>query len=135
MKLKLSFLLDSKMPRQSSTTRYTPSKANQTALTPRQPNPYSNVSNPSTHLSVEQPTLGQTLKQGFGFGAGSAIAHRIFGMSPTIIQAPSDKKVEHPCEKELVAFESCMKTRSTDDFCGNEQMSYTQCLHILSKNQ
>ena len=123
------------MPRQSSTTRFTPSKPTQTSLAPRLPNPYSSVANTSSPLTVSQPSFGESLKQGFGFGAGSAIAHRMLGMTPTIIEAPSNKKVEHPCEKELLAFEGCMKTRSSDDFCGNEQMAYTQCLHLIPKHQ
>lgn len=90
-------------------------------------NPYSSVAN-TQPVHIEQPTLGQTLKQGFGFGAGSAIAHRIFGATPTI-QLPSNQKIESPCEKERTAFENCMRTKSSDDFCGNEQISYTQCLH------
>jgi len=82
-----------------------------------------------TRLEFEPPTLGQSLKQGFGFGAGSAIAHRIFGAAPQIVM-PSDKKVESPCEKERTFFENCMKTKSSDDFCGSEQIAYTQCLHL-----
>jgi hypothetical protein len=70
------------------------------------------------------------LKQGFGFGAGSAIAHRMFGAAPTLYQSPSDKKHEEACEKERLAFETCMKTKSADDFCGEQQMGYTQCLHL-----
>lgn len=87
----------------------------------------------TSRVEIEQPTLGQSMKQGFGFGAGSAIAHRIFGASPMIMSqtaAPSDKKNEDPCEKERSAFETCMKTKSADDFCGEQQMSYTQCLRI-----
>jgi hypothetical protein len=85
----------------------------------------------TSRVEIEQPTLGQSMKQGFGFGAGSAIAHRIFGATPTIIPAsPSNKNNEGPCEKERSAFETCMKTKSADDFCGEQQMSYTQCLRI-----
>lgn len=32
------------------------------------------------------PTLGQSIKDGFGFGLGSAIAHRIIGPSPDVVQ-------------------------------------------------
>ena len=91
-------------------------------------NPYSSVGNTQT-VHVEQPTLGQTLKQGFGFGAGSAIAHRIFGATPTII-TPTDKKTELLCEKELIAFQNCMQYKTADEFCGQEQSSYTQCLRL-----
>jgi hypothetical protein len=79
-------------------------------------------------IQSSQPSLAQTIKEGLAFGTGSAIAHRIFNPFPTVVQ--SDKKVESPCEKERFAFETCMKTKSADDFCGNEQISYTQCIHL-----
>ena len=79
-------------------------------------------------VQAHQTSLVQTIKEGLAFGTGSAIAHRIFNPFPTVVQ--SDKKVESPCEKERFAFETCMKTRSADDFCGNEQTSYTQCIQL-----
>ncbi len=91
-------------------------------------NPYSSVG----AMNPSQPTLGQSIKQGLGFGAGSAIAHRLLNPFPTI--ALSDKKESVPCEKERLAFETCMKTKSADDFCGEQQMGYTQCLR-LSKGE
>jgi hypothetical protein len=78
------------------------------------------------------PSFGQTLKEGFALGTGSAIAHRVVSSvlgAPTVtMNSPSEKKIESPCEKERVAFESCMKFKSADDFCGNEQLGYTACL-------
>lgn len=79
-----------------------------------------------TPLTPTQPSLGETLKQGLAWGTGQAIAHRIFGPTATV---PIQTKIESPCEKERMAFESCMKTKSTEDFCGEEQMNYTRCLH------
>jgi len=89
---------------------------------PRFTNPMSSVS----PLVPTQPSFGDTVKQGLAWGTGNAIAHRIFG--PTVA-IPLQTKIESPCEKERVAFESCMKTKSTEDFCGEEQMMYTRCLH------
>ncbi len=80
------------------------------------------------HSTPQGPTFGQTLKEGFAFGTGSAIAHRIF--NPFVPSTPSQQKIESPCEKERLAFETCMKFKSADDFCGNEQMGYTQCLRL-----
>ena len=115
------------MPRSNSQSKSRPSDTVSQAPTVFR-NPYSSVANTS-NLTIQQPTLGQSIKQGFGFGAGSAIAHRIFGLTPSIT-APSDKKVELPCEKELQAFQTCLKSKSTDDFCGQEQISYTQCINL-----
>jgi hypothetical protein len=92
-------------------------------------NPYSSVA-PRPPI-IEQPTLGQSIKQGFGFGAGSAIAHRFFGATPTVVSVP-DKKVQLPCENERSAFESCLKSKTIDDFCGEQQMAYTQCIRLTN---
>ena len=88
-------------------------------------NPLSSVANHAP--TYTPPTFGQTIKEGLAFGTGSAIAHRIFNPFPTQV---IEKKLVEPCEKERTAFEMCMKSKSTDDFCGNEQISYTQCLHL-----
>ncbi len=96
------------------------------------------IQNPSSsvvqHTLPEPPTFGQTLKQGLAFGTGSAIAHRIFNPFPQVIQASPEQKKEFSCYKELIAFENCMKTKTSDDYCGVEQMSYTQCLRLERNN-
>ena len=88
-------------------------------------NPLSSVA--SHTPAYTPPSIGQTIKEGLAFGTGSAIAHRIFNPFPTHVV---EKKPVEACEKERGAFEMCMKSKSTDDFCGNEQISYTQCLHL-----
>lgn len=92
-------------------------------------NPLSSVGHPVPY----QPSFGQTLKEGFALGTGSAIAHRVvssvFG-APTVNVQSSSQNLPQPCEKERLAFETCMKTKSADDFCGEQQMGYTQCLRI-----
>ena len=119
------------MPRsysQSSSQKHAPKSS---AVVPS----YHPPSVTTNRIEIEKPTLGQSLKQGFGFGAGSAIAHRIFGMAPTIIApAPSQSEVKLPCDKERTAFENCMKTKSSDDFCGEQQIAYTHCLHLGKKD-
>jgi hypothetical protein len=121
------------MPRSSSSSssHRTAPLSKPSAVVPFQ-NPLSSVSVPN-RLEIQQPTLGQSLKQGFGFGAGSAIAHRFFGATPTIL-APSQPEVKPPCDKERTAFETCMKTKSTDDFCGDQQMAYTQCIRLSKES-
>ncbi len=116
-----------KMPRSSSSS----SKPSKPPVNYHPPvsftNPYSSVGT----VVPSQPTLGQSIKQGLGFGAGSAIAHRIFNPFPVL--PSTDTKKEHPCEKERMAFETCMKTKSADDFCGEQQMSYTQCIRLTNQ--
>lgn len=101
------------------------------------PVPFQNPMSSVGHPAPSTPTFGQTLKEGFALGTGSAIAHRVvssvFG-APTINVQSSSQTVQQPCEKERTAFENCMKTKSTDDFCGEQQMSYTQCLRISKES-
>lgn len=78
------------------------------------------------------PSFGQTMKEGFAFGTGSAIAHRMFGTAANMI-VPSVTTSEIPCNNERLAFETCMKTKSADDFCGNEQTAYSHCIQLKKK--
>jgi hypothetical protein len=96
-------------------------------------NPMSSVA----HTTPSTPTFGQTLKEGLAFGAGSAIAHRLinpFPSFPSFPTKPLEQKAVESCEKERAAFETCMKTKSTDDFCGEYQISYTQCIRMSNPN-
>jgi len=59
----------------------------------------------------EQPSLFSSVKQGFGFGMGSSIAHNIF-----------DRKVEHPVIDKITdkttEFKQCMeKTYNNYEEC------------------
>jgi hypothetical protein len=75
------------------------------------------------------PSFGQVAKEGFAFGTGSAIAQRVVTSilgAPTINVGSSGAL----CDKERLAFETCMKTKSADDFCGSEQTAYTQCIRL-----
>ena len=55
----------------------------------------------------EQPSLFSSMKQGFGFGIGSSIAHNIF-----------DRKVEHPVVDKTTEFKQCMeKTYNNYEEC------------------
>ena len=86
------------------------------------------VVQPPSSLIPAQPSFGQVVKEGLAWGTGQALAHRAVAavLGPSV---PVQTKIESPCDKERVAFESCMKTKSTEDFCGEEQMVYTRCLH------
>ena len=99
--------------------------------------PSSSVGHPVPSVSAA-PSLGQSVKEGFGLGVGSAVAHRvvasIFG-APTVNVAQttgSVQPVKYPCDKERIAFESCMKTQPMDTFCGQEQIAYTDCIRLTN---
>ena len=98
-------------------------------------NPASSVGHSIPNLAP--PSLGQSIKEGFGLGAGSAIAQRvvtsIFGPPTvnTVVTNPAQRtNSQEPCDKERIAFESCMKTQSMETFCGQEQIAYTSCIRL-----
>ena len=124
MNEKTFHLLGIKMPR-SSQSSSRPRHASQPPVAFA--NPLSSVGHPTPSA----PTFGQTLKDGLAFGAGSAIAHRLINPFPSFgMPASSETKRTEPCDRERLAFETCMKTKSSDDFCGEQQMSYTQCIRL-----
>lgn len=119
------------MPRSKQVTPYS---QNRPAAVPRFSNPMSNVAPIPTAAPVPAgPGLGTIVKEGFAFGVGNAAAHRVFsslfGPSQAVV-VPSQPPVPQPCEKELTAFDSCMKSRTIDEHCHEQQLSYTQCLRL-----
>ena len=118
-----------------------PRTTNQKQQAPlRFPNPMSAVTpitaktNATTPLppSVSSPSMGTLVKEGFAFGIGNAAAHRVvssfFGPYQPVV--PSQPAVPQPCEKELATFDACMKSRTIDEHCHEQQLSYTQCLRL-----
>lgn len=105
-------------------------------------NPMSSVANTSSPL-VPAPTFGQTVKEGFAFGAGSALAHRFLNPFPTVqTTTPASSSIpasvsqsKKPCEAEQLAFEQCIKTQSMESYCGNEQAAYTSCIQLVQNTK
>lgn len=126
------------MPRSSSTSRSSSQRTHTPSLPTLPPtpfrNPYSSVGQPLPNAGT--PTLGQSMKDGFGLGVGSAIAHRVVGSifgAPTVntvVTGAPQAAPKNPCDKERYAFEACMKTQSMETFCGQEQMAYTNCIKV-----
>ena len=58
-------------------------------------------------IQVQQPTLMESVKSGFGFGIGSSIAHNIFGSRPAPAQAPAQSAPMADPTK-LTAYEQCL---------------------------
>lgn len=78
-----------------------------------------------------RPSFVQTIKEGFAFGAGSAVAHnavnsifRSFGSE----SKPEAKPIHDPCSKLRMEYEVCMKTDPIDVNCVSTYYPYTQCL-------
>ena len=98
----------------------------------------------SLHTSaplVQPPGFGQLIKEGIGFGAGQAIAHRainaVLGASAPSQPLPSQvlpSEPKTPCLSERNLFESCLKIRGHDNQCDNEQLAYTHCIQLNEKS-
>ena len=100
------------------------------------------VTKPHAPVVVHQPTLekpgfGQLIKEGIGFGAGQAIAHRAVNaiLGPTApATTPTPASVQQTtttkCMPEKKAFEICLKTKTQEDQCNNEFLAFTQCIQF-----
>ena len=68
------------------------------------------ISSPPVTYTPQGPTFGQSIKDGFGFGLGSAIAHRIIGPAPVVVQhqhAPTPAAI--PQTSGQPEYDRCMK--------------------------
>jgi hypothetical protein len=81
------------------------------------------------------PSLLQTVKEGFAFGVGSAVARTAVD---SLFSGNSKSKVPEPqqpvtgtdsCKHLLESYESCLRLSSQDTTCSNEILSYIQCVH------
>lgn len=86
---------------------------------PRLPAPQSKVSS-VIPVPAAAPTLGQSMKDGFGLGIGSAIAHRVVS---GIFGAPTVNTVAAP-PREPTAFEQCVAEHRDD---------IALCAHLAEK--
>lgn len=100
-----------------------------------------NHSKPALMVKPRSPTIvhtqtagfGQLIKEGIGFGAGSAIAQRavtaILGPQ-TVTTVSSETKTT--CLSERNIFEACMRSQNE---CNNEYLSYSHCIKLNQKEQ
>jgi hypothetical protein len=90
---------------------------------------YSSVTKPQ-QFNIPQykpPTIGQSIKEGFGFGLGSRIAQNLFSPYSSPYSTPysspysdNTKKRDIECEKVKKDFEQC----KTNENCSLEVLSY-----------
>ena len=86
---------------------------------PIMPRPIQAPTIPTIH---QQPSFGQIIKDGFAFGIGSSIAHRIFG--PTNHVAPSVNQSVNPSTIETIPKGTLSKELDKN----TEQLMYNQCI-------
>lgn len=136
------FLEESKMPR--SNKAYSTSSSSKPKFSPptvyhapKAPVPLP-TSPPPMVYQPPAPSFGQIVKEGFGLGAGQAIAHRavsaILGPPTLHTTTTPTSETKKFCLSENDAFEACMKIRAREDSCNEELTSYTRCLELQKKS-
>ena len=77
------------------------------------------VTKPSVSLPVHyQPSLFSSMKQGFGFGIGSSIAHNIFDSKEAKPMQPQPMQPMQPLTDKTKEFKLCMeKTYNNYEEC------------------
>ena len=77
------------------------------------------VTKPSVSLPVHyQPSLFSSIKQGFGFGIGSSIAHNIFDSKEAKPMQPQPMQPMQPLTDKTKEFKLCMeKTYNNYEEC------------------
>lgn len=73
-------------------------------------------------VSVQGPSIGQSIKDGFGIGIGSSIGRHLFESFFHRIEEPAKHE---KCAIERREFENCMRTNSS---CEDRQITFQQCL-------
>lgn len=85
--------------------------------------------------SLQGPSFLKTVKEGFAFGVGSAVARTAVD---SFFSGNSKSKVPEPqqpvtgtdsCKHLLETYESCLRLSSQETSCSNEILSYIQCVH------
>ena len=109
------------MPRQSTTKK----AIAPVTIVPRQSSTPS-LSPAPTQSSVSTPTFGQTLKEGFAFGTGSAIAHRVVGAIFGPLTAAATATPATPRVSEKTPYEQCLAEHYDSDPLGF-------CAHLLKR--
>jgi hypothetical protein len=116
-------------PRTYSPTRVYSSPKSPVPYKPYVPQTPSVPTTPSVSLPVEKPGFFSNMWQGFGLGAGQAIAHNIFRSNPVVHHVHDEKtttekssNIELSLPKDFV---QCMKDNNNDnELCNHFLESY-----------
>ena len=86
---------------------------------PQAPTPY--------YQEKERPGFFSNMWQGFGLGAGQAIAHNIFRSNPVVTHTYEPK----PTETKPKEYEICLQEHKYDKYiCDEALMKYNECLQM-----
>lgn len=129
------------MPRQSSSTRS--SSSNQTLPRPMYSQSYPRPTNPPVQLPAPKlwhqapqtnVSMIQTMKEGFGFGVGSSIAHRvvggILGSSQSTVSPPPPSPTPYPYPREYAQciLENEKNPNVCQPFLGKDKSIWKECM-------
>ncbi len=80
----------------------------------------------------ERPGFFSNMWQGFGLGAGQAIAHNIFRSNPVVTHTYEPK----PTETKPKEYEICLQEHKYDKYiCDEALMKYNECLQMKDSTQ
>ena len=86
--------------------------------------------NPLSAVVAHPPrsSIFDTMKEGFSFGTGSAIAHSMVGSLFPRPQQPQ-QQVETPCYSQRLMYEKCILMHDEAQvYCHDANASYTACI-------
>lgn len=86
---------------------------------------------PISPIVAQPPTLGQSMKEGFGLGVGMSVARNlvdgVFGTKPPApVTAPVPQLPVQHCAETLKALSACYKHFERD--CPGELTAYMECM-------
>jgi hypothetical protein len=136
------------MPRSSSSSR-SPAHSKVSSVLPARaapPVPVASSIQPShppitqvPSVSIERPTLGQSMKEGFGVGVGMSVARNLMDRwfapsaaqpqatpNPVPIMESSSMSLRG-CNKELQALNACLATEKGEGVCSDVLRAYSHC--------
>jgi hypothetical protein len=110
------------MPRSNTSNSKVAPRSSGSSVVPRPVSHTPSVPTSAPSIQVERPGFLQTVKEGFGFGAGSAIAHNLFRSSaPTQQSAPSSVVPVGASATQdatgTIQYIQCVKEGGTHDAC------------------
>jgi hypothetical protein len=74
---------------------------------------------PKPHTLQQGPSISDSIKQGFSFGIGSAIAHRIFGKTETTVPPVTTVPPAPPQDKIYELYFQCMEKNDKNVNCSD----------------
>ena len=69
------------------------------------------------HVSVQRPSMLQTMKEGLAFGVGNAIAHRVIMGSSLHQQQPQQQQKQQEHEQQNPEYIQCIKEYNEKSVC------------------